>query len=131
MLTLAFPSLILWTIGIPAIVWFLMSENKKRLQNYEIKERYGFLYRGYRIDVYFWECITMYRKVVIALIAVFLKSLGSIIQSLSTLLFLVVFIIITANMKPFLSRKLNNLELISLISSNITIYCGVFYLTSV
>ena len=73
----------------------------------------------------------MYRKVAVALIAVFLKNLGSIVQSLSTLLFLVVFIVITANMKPFLSRKLNNLELISLISSNITIYCGVFYLTSV
>lgn len=38
----------------------------------EVKEKYGFLYNGYRKRYYFWEVIIMYRKIMVIVIAVFI-----------------------------------------------------------
>lgn len=72
----------------------------------------------------------MYRKVAMAFISVFLSGIGSKVQALVVLVLLAIFIIITAQRQPFLSRKLNELEQVSLFASCLTIYCGLFFLSA-
>lgn len=72
----------------------------------------------------------MYRKVAMIFISVFLKSLGTRVQSLAVFLIILVFIVVTLRRKPYLTRKLNDLEILSLFTSGFTIYCGFFFLSS-
>ncbi len=70
----------------------------------------------------------MYRKVIIVFIQVFLAQYGKIVQALTTLIFLVVCLAATALNRPFINFQLNTLESLSLLSSAITVYCGIFYI---
>ena len=72
----------------------------------------------------------MYRKVGMIFVSVFLNGIGSMVQALVVMMLLVFFIIITLKKKPYISRKLNGLEIVSLISSYLTFYCGLFFLSS-
>ena len=92
--------------------------------------KFGFLYRGYKDHTFYWECLTMYRKVAMIFISVFLDGIGSMVQALVVLVLLLIFVVLTIRRKPYKSRKLNDLEVFSLVTSAITIYCGVFFLSS-
>ena len=54
--------------------------NRKHLQRFDTKTKYGFLYNGYRPSAYYWELVIMYRKIVIIFIQVFLAQSGKIVQ---------------------------------------------------
>ena len=72
----------------------------------------------------------MYRKVAMIFISVFLQALGTRVQAFSVFLLIILFVALTAKERPYLSRQLNDLEQISLITSGITIYSGFFFLSS-
>lgn len=72
----------------------------------------------------------MFRKVAIILIAVTFAFLGSIVQALMLIILLVLYLFYTVIRRPFNTRRLNELEIVSLISSSITIYCGIFFISS-
>jgi hypothetical protein len=44
------------------------------LQVYQTRIKYGFLFRGYKNDLYFWEVLNMYKKIFIIMIAIFLAN---------------------------------------------------------
>lgn len=71
----------------------------------------------------------MLRKVVMIFISVFLRSQGTRIQALTVFLFLLFAAIFTLKQKPYVKRQMNNLEILSLVTSCITIYCGFFFLS--
>ena len=98
--------------------------------NQDTREKYGFLYNGFRQEAYYWESIIMYRKVVMIFISVFLKAIGTKFQALIVFIVVLGFLLLNAEKRPFLTRELNNLEQISLIASSLTIYCGFFFLSS-
>ena len=72
--------------------------------NQDVKEKYGFLYNGYKFTSYYWESVIMYRKVAMIFIAVFLKASGSKIQAFVVFLIILAFVLITARVKPYLTR---------------------------
>lgn len=72
----------------------------------------------------------MYRKVAMIFISVFLNGIGTMVQALVVMILLVFFIVITLRNKPYYSRKLNDLEMVSLVTSCITFYCGLYFLSS-
>ena len=92
--------------------------------------RYGFLFKGYKQHTYYWESVVMLRKVAMIFIAVFLRSAGTRIQALVVFILLLFFVILTEEKKPYLTRKLNTLEVISLVTSCVTIYSGFFFLSA-
>ena len=75
---LALPCFILWGLGIPAVIYWLMKQEERNLDTDGVKIRFGFLYLGYKRDVYFWEIVIMYRKIIALCIAVLMTPLGSI-----------------------------------------------------
>ncbi len=104
-----FPGLLVWGLGIPGFTWLVLRENRPQLGNLELREKYGFLYKGYKMDSFYWECVIMYRKVGMVFIAIFLEGVGTTVQALVVILNLVFFVVITHRMRPFFSHKLNYL----------------------
>eukprot|EP00350_Pseudokeronopsis_sp_OXSARD2_P000010 CAMPEP_0170550866 /NCGR_PEP_ID=MMETSP0211-20121228/8875_1 /TAXON_ID=311385 /ORGANISM="Pseudokeronopsis sp., Strain OXSARD2" /LENGTH=112 /DNA_ID=CAMNT_0010857657 /DNA_START=806 /DNA_END=1144 /DNA_ORIENTATION=+ len=67
-LGLALPGILVWGVGIPCFAFLLMVRVKKQLDKVEIKEKYGFLYRGYKKQYFYWEIVIMYRKILLIVI---------------------------------------------------------------
>lgn len=68
-MAVALPSIIVYSIGIPLIGFWLIYKNRDRLGQPFIKKRYGFLYNGYKEGVAsYWEIFVIYRKVILIFI---------------------------------------------------------------
>ncbi|CDW83118.1 UNKNOWN [Stylonychia lemnae] len=101
---LGLPVLIVWGLGIPLFAFILIETEKKSLESVATREKYGFLYRGYKSRFYYWEIFITYRKMFLIFIQVFLIYYG------------------------VLTQALNELETLSLITSLITVFCGIFFI---
>jgi hypothetical protein len=44
----AVPGIVLWGLGIPFFAFVLLSREKTTLNKIETREKFGFLYRGYK-----------------------------------------------------------------------------------
>ena len=119
---IAVPSILIWGFGIPFFSWLVLARNKHQLDLIEIREKYGFLYNGYKKQYYYWESVNMYRKITVIFISVFLKIAGVITQALVIFLVLIVFLILNIKLLPFAFRALNDMEMLSMITSMLTIY---------
>lgn len=72
----------------------------------------------------------MYRKIACIFIAVFLKRVGIIVQALVLIILLISFLQANTSRRPFKARQLNDIENMSLATQIITIYCGIFFISS-
>ncbi|CDW82324.1 UNKNOWN [Stylonychia lemnae] len=124
----ALPCIIVWGLGIPFFALSILIAKRKKLDNFEIRQRFGFLYRGYRKDYYYWEIVIMYRKILIIFAAVFISNFGIVAQALIVFFILIIFLLINFKKQPFNTLVLNDLETLSLITSMVTIYCGLFFI---
>ena len=127
---LALPSIIVWGLGIPFFAFTLLTRERETLDKLATKEKFGFLYNGYKKDFYYWEIVIMYRKIAIIFIAVFISSSGVITQALIVFLLLIIFIVINLKKAPFMTVVLNDLETLSMVTSMVTVYCGLFYISN-
>ena len=73
----------------------------------------------------------MYRKIAMIFISVFIQPFGVISQALIVFMLMIIFLIANLKKKPYLAMSLNDLETISLITSTISIYCGIFFITDI
>lgn len=128
-MVIAVPSLIVWGFGIPAFAWIVLSRNRENLDDIETREKYGFLYNGYKKDFYFWESVNMYRKISVIFVSVFLRVAGVITQALVIFIVLILFLVLNIKLMPFTFKSLDDMEMMSIITSMLTIYCGLFYLS--
>lgn len=96
----------------------------------DTRERYGYLYKGYKLRSYYWETVLHERKILVAFISIFLTSQGTLVQSLVLLFLLGIFIYITLKIRPFEDRTANQLEVVSLLALIVTVYAGIFYLSA-
>lgn len=126
---IAVPSLIVWGFGIPAFAWIVLARNQENLDLIETREKYGFLYNGYKKKFYFWESVNMYRKITVIFISVFLRVAGVITQALVIFLVLILFLILNIKLMPFTFKSLNDMEMLSIITCMLTIYCGLYYIS--
>ena len=108
LLTVSLPGLIAWVIGIPLYaLWKLQSNMVALLKIKEFssgkqhedllrrfKVRLGFLTAGYDDKFFFWEIWLLGRKSVLVMMIVFLSSVSSGVQSLTSILVLMAFFMI-------------------------------------
>ena len=76
----AAPGILVWGLGIPTFAALLMFRDRHKLMHIQVREKYGFLFRGYKKRFFYWESIIMYRKILIIFIQVFLVRYGVITQ---------------------------------------------------
>jgi hypothetical protein len=91
-LGIGIPCLIIWgkqkffsnfliVMGIPTFGLIILIINKEILASRDVREKYGFLYNGYKHQsAFYWELVIMYQKIAIIFIRVFLVHLGKIVQ---------------------------------------------------
>ncbi|CDW88757.1 UNKNOWN [Stylonychia lemnae] len=128
---IASPSILVWGIGIPFFALVLLFKHRSRLEQNGLRERYGFLYKGYKKEYYYWEIFIMYRKLIIIFISVFFKNHGVIAQALVVMIFYIFFMLLTFKLNPFINITLNQLESLSLLTSMLTIYCGLYFIANI
>ena len=128
-LIVAAPSIIIWGLGIPLLSIIILYKKKDKLELIDTREKYGFLYNGFKQKYYFWEAINMYRKIAITLISVFLSVYGVITQALVVFLVLIIFLILNIKLLPYAFKSLNEMEMLSILTSMLTIYCGLFFIS--
>lgn len=121
-LIIAIPSIIIWGLGIPIFAWIILANNKNDLDDLKCREKYGFLYNGFKKKYYYWESVNMFRKIVIIFIAAFLDEFGVITQALVVFLVLVTFLYLNVKIQPFAFPVLNDMEVFSLFTSMLTVY---------
>ena len=91
----ALPGIFAWGLGIPFFAFILLSRERKNLDSIAVRERLGFLYRGYRTQFYYWEILIMYRKISLIFISVFISSYGVIAQALVVFIILILYLIVS------------------------------------
>ena len=106
----AVPGILVWALGIPLGAFFFLFRLRSRLSSEAAKDKFGFLYNGYRLRHYYWESVIMFRKVAMIFITIFLSSFGKIVQALAVLLLLIVYLYFTFTRRPYMTRRLNELE---------------------
>jgi hypothetical protein len=97
----AIPSIIVWGLGIPFFMFIFLIRSKKSLDIIDIREKWGFLFGGFKKDFYYWEILIMYRKVLIIFISVYVTAFGVIAQALILLLVLILFTLLTVRKRPY------------------------------
>jgi hypothetical protein len=68
-LGVALPGIFVWGLGILFYAIYLLYSLRGQLHKLEIREKFGFLYNGYKRKHVYWEILILYRK--IALVIVF------------------------------------------------------------
>ena len=128
MLWMGLPVVIVFSIGLPVLVaFYLRGVGASALYAPgTMRSRLGFLYLGYNANYFYWESVTALRKVLLAMITVFLGPSGGGIQALSALLLVLFALVIHTWAKPYDSVALNNLELLALIAAAVSLVCGVY-----
>jgi hypothetical protein len=125
----ALPGLIVWGVGIPLVALHLLIRKRRSLYLASVKAQYSFLFLGYKMSHFYWEFVILYRKLLIAFISVYLANISVSIQALTLMLVILGALVLHVKHQPFTDQKLNELEFRSILTSAVTIYCGLFYLT--
>jgi hypothetical protein len=120
------PAVILYALGIPLTAAALLVCNRNYLHHKRVRASLGFLYTGYRPETFYWETVVMFRKAIVAAIAVFLAPLGAAIQTYASIVLVFVLAVLQVVFQPFRFATLNRLELGSLVTAFVTFECGLF-----
>lgn len=129
-MAVALPGVILWGICTPAGALIFLVRYRKLLDNIDIRIRFGFLYTGYHAQKYYWEFVILYRKVLIITFSVFLATVSVSVQALGAMLIFVIAFVMQMKKNPYVTPVLNALELRAIMVGAVTIYCGLFFLTT-
>lgn len=129
-LIITIPAIIIWALGIPALVLIRITKQRRFLHRDYNKIIFGFIYNGYKTTHFYWEFIIMYRKVIMIAIFVFMGSESTLVQALTIVLVLLGFLFIQHSKRPYCYSELNYMESEALFTATLTIYCGLYYLSN-
>lgn len=125
----ALPSLIVWTLFLPLFCIVYLCKRRNKLDSISTKYVLGFLYHGFRSEVFYWEIVVLYRKNLVIIVAVFMNSTLT-NQAVTAVLLLYFFYILQIRVQPYTCSKLNLTEELSITVSMVTISCGLYFLTN-
>lgn len=128
-LTVVIPSLIIFCVAIPLLLYINIRKNRMKLEAQEQKLKYGFFYNGFKDGFYYWEFIIIIRELFITLFFVFISNISIPMQALLTFLVILASLMLQLKLEPYSTKQLNFLELLSILVSATTIYSGIMYLT--
>eukprot|EP01016_Furgasonia_blochmanni_P054003 TRINITY_DN8835_c0_g1_i3.p1 TRINITY_DN8835_c0_g1~~TRINITY_DN8835_c0_g1_i3.p1 ORF type:complete len:420 (-),score=9.49 TRINITY_DN8835_c0_g1_i3:167-1426(-) len=126
---LVLPAGLLYSFIIPlTIIFFIQRAHQiSELDDSFTIMRFGFLYLGYKPDLYFWEMLITMRKFIMILFIVFLARYSFQLQILSVLIVMQVAFALKISWKPYVDDELNQLERLSLISSLVMSISGLYF----
>ena len=127
LLSVVLPTILLFGLGVPLSSFFALKKIRSKLDDDENKVWYGFLYSGYRKKYYYWESVSMIRKVIFVFILTYYSTRGNIYQILLVIMIQSIWIIIQVNSNPYIDRRYNRLETISYIAGFVTVFAAYYF----
>ena len=121
---LGVPMLCVYVLGIPA-GFFLLLRQKSKQDKDQFDQNYRWIWLGYQDQYLYWEVVIMLRKSFLTMAAVFF-SFNYHAQARFGLMIVIAAGFVHARAFPFQTRVLNLLELLSLVCTSITFFCGQF-----
>jgi len=67
-LGMSLPLIFLWFVIFPGLLFRYLYRNRSHFNEYNVKLRFSFLYRGYKEKVLFWEFVVMVRKYALVIV---------------------------------------------------------------
>jgi len=128
MLALGLPGIVVWVFGVPLGCLCVLTRYRRRQDEVWMKMQYGFLMCKYRRHCFYWEFVILYRKVLIIICAVFMtNSIPQ--QALTIQVILLIAFFLQLHVEPYTTSQLNQIETLAILVADVTIYCGLYYLT--
>ncbi|OMJ88702.1 hypothetical protein SteCoe_9326 [Stentor coeruleus] len=129
-LIVALPGIIMWAIAAPALLLLRMYKRRRYFHRDNERVMFGFMYNGYKKSHFYWEFIIMYRKIIVITISVFMGNMSTTVQALIVVVIMLVSLYLQYEQNPYSHDELNHMEYEALFTASLTLYCGLFYLTS-
>ncbi|KAL4493068.1 hypothetical protein ABPG72_003153 [Tetrahymena utriculariae] len=111
---------ILFCIISPFLVFLVCFLERKRLNKVQVFLKYGFLFREYKKKFYLWEVVRLMLKISIVSIKVIFINSSIVLVSLYSIC-LVIYLGIFFQFQPFMSKKFNRLEILTIIVAIVNI----------
>jgi len=105
----------------------MMKRDRFKVESYQLK--YGFLFGGFKEEVFYWELVVMTRKICVIFATEFLTSVSSEVQVLVSILIIIASIMSIIKIKPFLNNETNFSNIYSQQVQMLMMYIGLFYMT--
>ncbi|KAJ6230744.1 insulin-like growth factor binding protein [Anaeramoeba flamelloides] len=125
-LPFAIISVILYIIGIPLLIIYLLIKNSKMLNEKEFDLKFGLLCSRYSKNFFFWEIIIMVRKLFFVICKIYLFNYA-ILQTVLIILVLLFALIFQFKYKPYLEKRHNFLEIILLSIPQLILFAGLVF----
>ena len=124
---LSIPALIVWGLGLPVFVFYILRKNITNLESIDFKKKYSFLYVGYKQERCYWELFILIRKLLLICIIVFAGFRSKNLQMYLSVVLVTLSYLAQKQNQPFSNESLNNLENVSLISAGLINFCGLYF----
>ena len=121
----ALPAFLIWVVASPLIMLTALVKSRKYRDVKSVKVRYSFLFTGYKSEHFYWEFVILARKTCMLALQSTLASSALLVQVFATLMLLWVFFKIHLKMLPFIIKKLNVAEGLSILSVIVNTISGV------
>ncbi|KAJ3445328.1 g protein-coupled receptor-related [Anaeramoeba flamelloides] len=120
-------SIVLYILGIPLLIVYLLIKNSKILTERQFDLKFGLLCTRYNKNFFFWEIVIMIRKLFLVILQIYLYNY-TVLQLIAMILILLLALIIQFRFKPYIESRHNFLESILLFISNVILFAGLgFY----
>ena len=115
----------LYVLAPPVVLAWWIRRNREHLADEMSMRRFGFLYRGYRLDAFpWWGSVSLLSKVAVTAIVVFVEQ--ELVQMVAALLVFSVLILLQMAAKPFKTAMLNNLQVFAYVALAVTQFVPIF-----
>ena len=100
-LAFVLPSVVLIVFGVPTFMFCLLRSNRHKLDEVDVRAKYGFLLTGIQPQRYYWENLITLKKIIIITANSMLYLQPTVYKSLVTLLVLAIYFQVQDRMQPY------------------------------
>ena len=129
-LSVAVPLFIVYTFGVPFVYGLVLYRHVKKKTLKKNREIYGFLFSGFRTEIWWFELWNTLRKSLFTIVAVLFRPSGAMLQTWAALVLLLMFIVIFSLASPYEHAYLNRLESWALSINVVTLLLGLGLFTN-
>ncbi|KAJ6252885.1 insulin-like growth factor binding protein [Anaeramoeba flamelloides] len=118
--------IILYIVGIPILILYLLIKNSKIMNEKQFDLRFGLLCSRYSKSFFYWEVVIMLRKLFLAILKTFFIN-STFIQLILLVCLMTISLLLQFKYHPYLTNRHNFLESIQLIISIIILFSGLIF----
>ncbi|KAG2424066.1 hypothetical protein HYH02_015245 [Chlamydomonas schloesseri] len=114
----------------PVTSFAIMLSYRKRLEDPTVERRFGFLYKRYKHDRYWWEGVLQLQELTLVAVEVFARALDTAQQALLMLVAFMVIAVMNSALAPLRTHLMGLLEFVSLSVLSLTVALSLYFIVS-